>query len=134
MDNTMKLRITFILLAVFSLYFYGIKETFVSGSGKKLNPDKYPSELLLKDWYPVQKPAPHPSKFGEEDQYKNYPIFPAHSTNINNLKQWRKPNNGRCVRAEMCGDFYEDRSVTLPMPAQMPGFDNGIRVNFYNTD
>jgi hypothetical protein len=34
----------------------------------------------------------------------------------------------------MCGDFYEDRSVTLPMPAHMPGFDNGIRVNFYNAD
>jgi hypothetical protein len=93
----------------------------------------YPSKMLLADWYPLHKPNPMVSDLTAQDQYVNDPIFPAHSTNINNLRQWRKPNNGMCSRSEMCGDVYDDRDVVLPTPAKILGFDNNkIRVNFYN--
>jgi len=122
------LELAFIVLAIVSLYMYSIREAFttLTSSGE------YPSKLLLSDWYPVHKPKPTVSGMSSDTQFVNYPIFSAHSTNINNLQQWRKPNNGQCSRAEMCGDVYSDREVTLPTPAQMPGFDNGTRVNFYD--
>ena len=129
------LEITLIVVAIIVLYSYGIKESFEnmdSLSNKSLHPDKYPSDVLLADWYPKHKPSPTISKLNEEHQYKNYPIFSAHSAQNNNLRQWRKPNNGRCVRPENCGNFYENRKITLPVESKMPGFDKGVRVNYYN--
>lgn len=131
----MKLRIAFILLAVFSLYFCGIKETFVGDSA--LAPEDYSDDeskpkLLLDDWYPIHKPYPKPSELNENEQYTNYPVFSASSTKINNIKQWRVPNNGKCEPPNLCGDFYDAREITLPTPAKMPGFTDNIRVNFYD--
>ena len=136
MDSTMKLRITFILLALFSLYFYGIKETFVGDSS--LDPEDYSEseskpKLLLNDWYPSYKPFPKLSEISMDEQYTNYPVFPAKSTKINNIKEWRRPNNGKCQPPNLCGNFYDAREVTLPTPAKMPGFTNAIRVNFYDS-
>ena len=125
---TRYLEIIFIVLSVFSLYMYSIKETFTTQSGSGM----YPSKLLLNSWYPLHQPKPTVSKLESSDQYVNYPIFPAHSIYINNLRQWYKPNNGTCSRAEMCGDVYDNRKVTLPEEVEMPGFDKGIRVNYYN--
>lgn len=123
------LEITFIVLAIVSLYMFSLREAFttLTSSGE------YPSKLLLSDWYPLHKPNPTVSDMGYDKQYVNYPIFSAHSTNINNLQQWRKPNNGQCSTPEMCGNVYSDRDVTLPPQVEMPGFTNGIRVNFYDS-
>lgn len=126
------IRIAFIVLAIFAVYFMGVIESFKNGL-TNLSPGEVPSKVLLDGWYPTHKPQPMVSDLNEQDQYKNYPIFPAHSTLINNFRQWRKPTNGKCVRADMCGDFYDDREVTLPENVEMPGFDKGLRVNFYNT-
>jgi hypothetical protein len=125
---TRYLEITFIIIAIFALSMYSIKETFSTLSASGV----YPSQLLLEKWYPLHKPKPTVSDLESSDQYVNYPIFPAHSVHINNLRQWRKPNNGTCSRAEMCGDVYDNRKVTLPTEAEMPGFNKGIRVNYYN--
>lgn len=115
------------IIIFISLYTYRESFTTQTSSGN------YPSKLLLTDWYPLHKPSPNVSELTSQDQYINNPIFPSHSTNINNLRQWRKPNNGMCSRSEMCGDVYDDRDVNLPIPAKILGFDNNkIRVNFYN--
>jgi hypothetical protein len=129
------LQVSLIIVAIIGIYLFSITETFEnmdSLTNKRLNPDKYPSDVLLADWYPKHQPKPTISNLNEENQYKNYPVFSAHSTKINNLKQWRKPNNGKCSPAELCGNFYEDLDVTLPTPAIRPGFNKGIRVNFFN--
>ena len=127
---TRYLEIIFIVLTIFSLSMYSIKETFKtqtkSGSGI------YTSKLLLSNWYPLHEPKTTISDLESSEQYVNYPIFPAHSLHINNLRQWYKPNNGTCTRAEMCGDVYDNRKVTLPKETEMPGFNKGIRVNYYN--
>jgi hypothetical protein len=128
--TTRYLEITFIIIAIFALSMYSIKEAFTTQTGSSYG--VYPSKLLLTDWYPLHKPTPSVSDLESSDQYVNYPIFNARSVHINNLRQWRKPNNGTCSRAEMCGDVYDYRKVTLPTEAEMPGFNKGIRVNYYN--
>jgi hypothetical protein len=126
---TRYLEIALILLAIYSLTMYSLREGFSlqeAGSVKET--------LFLADWYPIHKPDATLSDEAMDTQYVNYPIFPAHSTNTNNLKQWRKPNNGQCVRPEICGNVYGDRKIILPKQPISPGFDNGIRVNYYNVD
>lgn len=101
-----------------------------------LVPGNFPcstNTLLLNDWYPSHKPTPEISGIPQWIQYKNYPIFPAHSTHINNIKQWRQPNNGQCTPNGLCGKFYDNRKVTLPNPPKCPGFSK-LRVNFYNSN
>ncbi len=100
------------------------------------SPGNYPCEddqLPLNDWYPSHKPEPEISGIPQWKQFKNYPIFPAKSTNINNIRQWRQPNNAQCTPNGLCGKFYGDRQVTMPKPPQCPGFEKR-RVNFYNSD
>lgn len=131
------LQISLIVIAIIVIYLFSITEAFENmnlGTYGGLNPDKYPSDVLLADWYPKHQPKPTISDLNEEKQYKNYPVFSAHSTKINNLRQWRKPNNGKCSPAELCGNFYENLDITLPTPANRPGFDKGIRVNFFNVN
>lgn len=122
------LEISFIILIIFSLYMYSLREAFTTSTSS----GEFPSKMLLSDWYPLHKPDPTVSNMAFSTQYVNYPIFPAHSVDINNLEQWRKPNNGQCTRAEMCGGVYDDREITIPLQPKMPGFDKGTRVNYYN--
>jgi hypothetical protein len=96
---------------------------------------KYPQSVenpLLHNWYPSYKPEPQWSTIPQFEQYKNYPAFPAKSMNINNIRQWRQPNNGQCSPNGVCGNFYSDREVVIPPPVKCPGFkENESRVNFY---
>jgi hypothetical protein len=125
---TRYLEIAFIVLMIVGLCMYDRREGFSLRDAGSVN-----SKLLLEGWYPVNKPTAEISDLTMEDQYVNYPIFPAHYTkNVNNLRQWRKPNNGQCSPPDLCGKVYSDRKVTLPKQPKMPGFDNGTRVNFYN--
>lgn len=129
--NRRYLEIMAITASIILLCSYSMREAFTTRIGSSSG--EYPSKMLLSDWYPLHKPYPSLSRNGMDKQYVNYPIFPAHSTNINNLRQWRKPNNGRCSRPELCGDVYDDRKIELPVEAKMPGFNEGIRVNYYNS-
>jgi len=126
---TRYLEITFIVLCIFALYMHSMREAFTLRDAGSVN---VKTGLLLDDWYPVNKPTAEISDETMQTQYVNYPIFPAHSMNINNLKQWRKPNNGQCSPPDLCGNVYDDRKVELPKQPPIPGFDNGVRVNYYN--
>lgn len=122
-----KIQIAIIVGLIIFLYGYGLRESFTTRDASEVS-----SKLLLEDWYPVNKPNATYSDEQFDTQWVNYPIFPAHSKNINNLKQWRKPNNGQCIEPTMCGNVYKDRKVKLPQQPEVPGFNNGIRINYYN--
>ena len=121
------LEIALIVLSIYALYMIRMKETFTLRNAG--NPK---GGLLLDGWYPIHKPSVGLSDMTMQTQYVNYPIFPAHSLNINNLKQWRKPNNGQCSPPDLCGNVYNDRKVVLPQQPPVPGFNDGTRVNYYN--
>ncbi len=45
---------------------------------------------------------------GSQDIYRDYPVFPAASCGTNNIRYWRRPSNGQCAPASMCGGLYTD--------------------------
>ena len=104
------------------------------------NPGSYPSmdnvPLLTGD-YPYSG-----SKTVSNNNYNqiwwHYPIFRVGSYKqiTNNLRYYKNPDEGTCIRADFCGALYKDKknksNITLPLPpapvTQYP------RVNYYNTN
>ena len=93
---------------------------------------------LLKDSYPTANRL-----IVDSNNYSHnwiyYPIFSLGSYEqiTNNLKYFKNPDDGTCIPAEFCGDFYKDRNyspktnVSRPLPP-VPN-ENGLRVNYYRT-
>jgi len=135
------LKCIFIFLIFFGLYnlakmlFYKKREGFLNFPNKLLSPGEFPLTVdkpLLVDDYNLKTP-PYLSALSASDIYKEYPIFPAHSTQLNNIRYWTKPENGTCSRAELCGYLYEDYTDQhIPPPLTTPGWNK--RVNFYEED
>ena len=67
----------------------------------------------------------------------HYPIFREGSYKqiTNNLRYYRNPDEGTCVRAEFCGALYSDKNnksnYIYPLPPVPPG--SNPRVNYYRT-
>ena len=100
-----------------------------------LTPGKYPVSVdkpLLFNDYLVNK-NPGASKINSTQQYVDYPIFSASSCGTNNLKYWRRPTNGQCSRADMCGGLYMNTKQKIPAQPVFPKWGAGQRVNFYDT-
>ena len=96
-------------------------------------PGRYPGAVtgpLLEGCYRTTK-HPGVSSLGAGQIYKNYPTFPAAHCGTNNLRYWRKPTNGRCAPADMCGNLYLDTPQTEWKDPTPPGWGAGPRVNFY---
>ena len=95
---------------------------------------EYPREQtypLLYEDYPLKKPKIELSTVGSEQLYKNYPVFSADSTKINNIRYWKTPNNGKCSPADFCDAYYGEKSILTdvinpPVPEWGPQ-----RVNYY---
>lgn len=93
---------------------------------------------LLKDYYPTDNRLIVDSN-NYSHNWINYPIFSLGSYEqiTNNLKYFKNPDDGTCIPAEFCGDFYKDRNyspntnVSRPLPP-VPN-ENGLRVNYYRT-
>ena len=98
-----------------------------------LMPESVNSGVLLQGWYPTHNPKPEFSRLDEEEQYKNYPVFKADSPYNNNIRYWRKPNNGKCSPAGMCGNFYSFKKTKIPPMPPCLGFSQS-RVNYYNSE
>jgi hypothetical protein len=68
-----------------------------------------------------------------------YPVFRVGSYEqiTNNLRYWSNPDDGECIRADMCDALYKDKevlsNVSQPL-APVPETMYGVRVNYYNTD
>ena len=67
---------------------------------------------LLKDYYPTDNRL-----IVDSDNYSHnwiyYPIFSLGSYEqiTNNLKYFKNPDEGTCIPAELCGDFYKNREM-----------------------
>jgi hypothetical protein len=99
------------------------------------NPGEYPLSEdvpLLYGNYNVQENGGI-SKNNASDIYTNYPVFPASSCKINNIRYWRRPTNGKCSRAEMCGNLYSDTETYIPPEPPLLGWGETPRVNYYKT-
>ena len=128
--------VSIIVIITYYLLFMNKKlEGFISPNDNNLAYGEFPlavDKLILHDDYNVKTP-PYLSRFNASDIYKEYPVFPAHSTQINNIRYWTKPENGKCSRAELCGWFYDAYTEQhIPPALTAPGWNK--RVNYYEED
>ena len=100
-----------------------------------LSPGEYPRDInypLLYEDYPLKKKHyKQVSGNNYSNNYKYYPIYPADSLNINNVRYWQTPDNGECSRAEFCDVLYDKKQLNedklhSPQPAW-----GEQRVNYY---
>ena len=100
-----------------------------------LTPGNYPISVdkpILHGFY-NEKKNPGVTANQASDIYNNYPVFPASCSYNNNIRYWKKPTNGKCEPAEFCGGLYEETIHPIPKPPRQPRWDNGTRVNYYES-
>ena len=122
-------------LAVMIYFNNNKKEGFLDFPSKSLEPGEYPltvdKPLLYGDYNVLANP--HLSAFNASDIYKDYPVFPSDSLEINRIRYWTKPENGTCSRAELCGYLYDEYTPqNIPPPLTTPGWNK--RVNYYEEE
>jgi hypothetical protein len=72
--------------------------------------------------------------------WKYYPMTTMGSFEqiTNNFKYYRNPDNGKCVPAELCGDFYHDINIkpdiNIVKPLPPVSNDSGTRIGYYRTN
>jgi hypothetical protein len=131
--TTILIFYVFYVLYILAVFLFNKKqEGFLNFPTNYLTPGDFPLTVdkpLLNGDYNLKTP-PYLSALNASEIYKEYPIFPAHSTKLNNIRYWTKPENGTCSRAEVCGYLYEDYTDQhIPPPLTNPGWNK--RVNFY---
>ena len=118
-----------------------IKNGFTNYNLASLNPGQYPiSENIpiLTDTYPYTGSKTVSNK-NYNDIWWEYPIFKEGSYKqiTNNLRYYKNPDEGTCVRAEFCNALYNNKKVNsnyiypLPPLSWTPESNNNVRVNYY---
>jgi len=133
--NTLVSLLCVILIISFLSISLDIKRSDCGCREGFLNPDKYPLSVekpLLRGFY-KEKKNPGITNNEAKDIYQNYPVYPASCPQNNNIRYWKTPNNGQCEPAEFCGGLYETTVHPIPPPPRQPGWDNGIRVNYFES-
>ncbi len=123
----------FIMLVL--IFFSAIYPIIASKKENFTNLGIYPSSVgtpLLADSYNI-KESPGLSDNSASDIYVNYPVFPATSLNNNNIRFWRNPTNGKCTAPDICGGIYQRTEQVISKPASPPRWDEGVRVNYYDS-
>lgn len=84
--------------------------------------------------YPVKK-NPGATDREYSNIWTEYPTgkVGSYAQVTNNVKYWKNPNNGSCIRADMCNGIYADKTLDVPAPPPMLAFGEGIRVNYYDS-
>lgn len=102
-----------------------------------INYGSYPHEQEFPLLYPEYKLKPEYKKTSNvnyQDIYNDYPTYESNSTEINNKKYWKTPDNGMCSPAEMCNALYADSETPgineIGIVDPNPAWDNK-RINFY---
>ena len=94
----------------------------------------YPNSVdlpLLNGVYPIKKDVKL-SQEGRDKLYELYPIHPANSPDINNVKEWKTPDNGNCSPAELCNAIYDIKPVQANSVIQSPTDPwNSKRIGFF---
>ena len=111
------------ILAI-ALVLSGYKETF------ELMPDKYPSNVLLYDNYPVAQ-NPGLTSNGNKQQYLLNPdeFAGGYQQATNNRKYWETPCDGSSYPPGICGGLYDKKDIKKDKVCR-PGFDC-TRVGFF---
>lgn len=99
-----------------------------------LSPGDYPLAVKSPLLYDTYKPKDNPglSGYSSYDIISDYPMFPAGSCLNNNVRYWRRPNNGTCSPADFCDGIYETTEPNIPSALEPPK-DTGVRVNYYDS-
>jgi hypothetical protein len=102
---------------------------------RRLMPGDYPvsdDKPLLYDVY-KERHRPTVTADNISQVSKDYPLFPAHSVETTNIRQWKSPDNGTCIPTEFCNALYEDLpAFPASEPLQTPTWgDKRLRINFY---
>jgi hypothetical protein len=72
------------------------------------------------------------------DIWKEYPEFSksSYDQTTNNLRYVKNPDNGTCIRADMCNALYKNKeaksNIITPMPPAEEG--TGARVGYYRSE
>jgi len=125
------IMLSILLIIIIPRFFIFYKENF-----SNLSPGEFPDSVsypILKDDYPLKTP-PQLSSLDSEQLYKYNPIYLAKSDKTNNIRYWKSPNNGKCSSAEFCNSMYNEKNIVIPGEPKNPGWDDGIRVNYYISD
>ena len=105
---------------------------FLNVNIEGMEPGNYPKSVsspLLSDTYNVKK-NPGLSMRSSEENYKlDFPHFPAGSCGTNNIKYWRRPNNGMCSPPSFCSSIYESTDQKMFEEPEAP--QGNPRVNYY---
>lgn len=128
-----------IILILATVVIFSYLVVFVTKSYKMENftnllPGNYPctvDTIPLEGWYTANNDMTASSE-SVDKLYKNYPVYPANSTEINNKQFWENPDNGKCTPSDFCNNFYKDMNVPNVEPVKPPS-GTGKRVNYYNS-
>ena len=102
------------------------------------NPGCYPQSVthpLLFDTYNLKKNMGL-SNLGSEDLFKNDSIYNTSKIEVNNIRYWKVPNNGKCTPANLCDGIYDSNKI-LPKNKRrriLPWTTNTKRVNYFVSD
>lgn len=124
------------ILAV-SLYFIPFMKNFEGFSG--LTPGTFPksvNQAILDDYPLIGKNETSNKNYS--DIWWEYPIFGVGSFKqiTNNLRYYKNPDEGTCVRADFCNALYYDKpnksNIITPLPPAEEG--PGARVGYFRTE
>ena len=133
----MKLNVVFVVITLLIIIFCSAVLKPKPEGFQLLNPASFPCSTekpnLYGD-YPVKK-KPHVTELEYADIWTEYPTTQVGSYDqvTNNKKYWKNPNNGTCIRADMCNGIYNDKTLDIPPQPPMLKFGEGIRVNYYDS-
>jgi hypothetical protein len=122
-----------VLFVIFLVYLedYKTMEAFVP-----LLPGDYPTKPILNEYPAIGSNETSDKSYF--DIWWKYPTFELGSFAqiTNNLKYYRNPDNGKCVRADMCNAMYKDHflhtNIIDPLPPAEQG--EGARVGYFRTE
>ena len=52
-----------------------------------------------------------PKRFNGEDLFENDSIYTTSNIEVNNVRYWKVPNNGKCSPANVCGGIYDSNKI-----------------------
>jgi hypothetical protein len=140
---------SYIIIILISFFFIYLGIRFINGllytskngfsNLDSLNPGKYPQSddlPILTDTYPYTGSKKVSNK-SYNDIWWEYPIFKEGSYKqiTNNLRYYKNPDEGTCIRADFCNALYDNKKVKsnyiLPLPPLSMAPDGNARVNYY---
>ena len=112
----MKLNIMFVVAMLLIIMFCSAVSKQRPEGFQLLNPATYPCSVdnpKLYGDYPVKK-QPGATDLEYSNIWTEYPTFQVGSYEqvTNNKRYWNNPNNGTCIRADMCNGIYDDKTLT----------------------